>query len=321
MLLKRSFQSALAPKDERYDLLTGPRRRSPLFQSALAPKDERYYFPTHLWYGIFKVSIRSRPEGREIRGSQNLSRRSYWFQSALAPKDERYGTGSGYTGLEKGFQSALAPKDERYPRGVVGSIIGPMVSIRSRPEGREIQSQLYPPKSRQCFNPLSPRRTRDTTQFRSLAEVFNVSIRSRPEGREILHRRADAFHSSKCFNPLSPRRTRDTGPQTSLDRAARCFNPLSPRRTRDTFNSSRIGSRSALFQSALAPKDERYPPCNGINFLRTFSLGFQSALAPKDERYPRYKRSISSRHRECFNPLSPRRTRDTLFEEELLELG
>ena len=108
------FQSALAPKDERYDLLTGPRRRSPLFQSALAPKDERYWMSHPRATAYILVSIRSRPEGREIRWPFSSLSRPIRFQSALAPKDERYG-------------------------------IVPVIGWRF-----------------QGFNPLSPRRTRDT---------------------------------------------------------------------------------------------------------------------------------------------------------------
>ena len=85
------------------------------------------------------------------------------------------------------------------------------------------------------FNPLSPRRTRDTrtgASARSLP-VPAVSIRSRPEGREI----------QLLFKVSGEVQSR--------------FNPLSPRRTRDTIEKKQL--LPAWFQSALAPKDERYP--------------------------------------------------------------
>ena len=84
-----------------------------------------------------------------------------WFQSALAPKDERYDeTKLGLTLLDE-FQSALAPKDERYP-----SVTALLLTMAS-------------------FNPLSPRRTRDTVRVWHPVRLRRVSIRSRPEGREI----------------------------------------------------------------------------------------------------------------------------------------
>ena len=62
------------------------------------------------------VSIRSRPEGREIREADPGEAEPGAFQSALAPKDERYyNHGNFVAGTTDQFQSALAPKDERYP--------------------------------------------------------------------------------------------------------------------------------------------------------------------------------------------------------------
>ena len=134
------------------------------------------------------------------------------FQSALAPKDERYTThhrsfnplsprkDERYVDPTSGFQSALAPKDERY---------------------RHDADMIYCDGSLR-FNPLSPRRTRDT--FCRHHKGFN-----RPEGREI------QWASGRSgFNPLSPRRTRDTGPRGDFGGRIFRFNPLSPRRTRDT---------------------------------------------------------------------------------------
>ena len=60
------------------------------FQSALAPKDERYQASKTMGPIFCHVSIRSRPEGREIPASRLIGSLVVVFQSALAPKDERY---------------------------------------------------------------------------------------------------------------------------------------------------------------------------------------------------------------------------------------
>ena len=74
------------------------------------------------------------------------------------------------------------------------------------------------------------------------------------------------------------------------------------------------GNGLAEFQSALAPKDERYGTCNAVPARLFMAVKFQSALAPKDERYLNghdWKPDTPVIH--CFNPLSPRRTRDTRY--------
>ncbi len=158
------------------------------------------------------------------------------------------------------FQSALAPKDERYQASKTMGPIFCHVSIRSRPEGREIPSlQDYGANILPCFNPLSPRRTRDTEPAWPYRRGTRVSIRSRPEGREI--------HEHQGHGYL-------------ID----------------------------LFQSALAPKDERYPGRDSVS--RRVLFRFQSALAPKDERYLLHQ--VLEPSHPGFNPLSPRRTRDTI---------
>ena len=158
-----AFQSALAPKDERYKrnlstcLLVIPR-----FQSALAPKDERYgHF--RVWLrSDFRVSIRSRPEGREIQGEVYTTSAFAKFQSALAPKDERYLEVTSERGLYDVFQSALAPKDERYKQGE-GIKYG-MSRFQSAlaPKDERYRRRHRHSSRAASFNPLSPRRTRDT---------------------------------------------------------------------------------------------------------------------------------------------------------------
>ena len=195
-----------------------------LFQSALAPKDERYApaaVQVQLHGSSPNVSIRSRPEGREIRGAgrsgpsirgsmrfnplsprrtrdteavefQAIRYASMSFQSALAPKDERYEvTANAGNASKDEFQSALAPKDERYRIGAKTLAAlrhgRTRVSIRSRPEGREIRG-----RSRRCLRDAIP-------TFQSALAPKDERYSGSPEGQ------------CKCrFNPLSPRRTRDT---------------------------------------------------------------------------------------------------------------
>ena len=114
-----------------------------------------------------------------------------------------------------------------------------------------------------CFNPLSPRRTRDTC--------------SPP--------RCDRFDVVQCFNPLSPRRTRDTGITTNQPGSLSCFNPLSPRRTRDTI----CGGDSVTLPGVSIrsrPEGREIPiGLDATGFTGNLVKRFQSALAPKDERY------------------------------------
>ena len=132
------------------------------------------------------------------------------------------------------FQSALAPKDERYLQ-VTGSARAALrVSIRSRPEGREIQPPAAVPGAVVVFqSALAPKDERYT--------------RCGPSIRAMMR-----------FNPLSPRRTRDTNRRIPGPLRRNRFNPLSPRRTRDTGKGEGNAEPKDEFQSALAPKDERY---------------------------------------------------------------
>ena len=89
VILHWQFQSALAPKDERYRRTWSRTLGLPCF-NPLSPRRTRDTGDQHLPVGPFGVSIRSRPEGREIRASANVVASFVPFQSALAPKDERY---------------------------------------------------------------------------------------------------------------------------------------------------------------------------------------------------------------------------------------
>ena len=277
-----------------------------MFQSALAPKDERYRPISSNLPPTYKVSIRS------------------------APKDERYWTAQELSCDLEWFQSALAPKDERY-----------IISLHV------IHKVLS------CFNPLSPRRTRDTHDLARHVVGDVVSIRSRPEGREIQRDPVLFDRLLKFQSALAPKDERYMFRSVHL-RLTPGFNPLSPRRTRDTSSPSDTEGSTPTFQSALAPKDERYRrsgsrrspswrfnPALAPKDERYLKLSsqmrnggrFQSALAPKDERYwgiPTLTglKNVSIRSRPegreipvlyparflstcSFNPLSPRRTRDT----------
>ena len=89
------------------------------------------------------------------------------------------------------------------------------------------------------FNPLSPRRTRDTYSEHHPAATFQSALA--PKDTSLSTRPFLRFQSA-----LAPKDERYL-----LIVAHGSFNPLSPRRTRDIFV-------SLPFQSALAPKDERY---------------------------------------------------------------
>ena len=94
------------------------------FQSAPAPKDERYRQCDVDYVWAAQVSIRSRPEGREIPGQRN----------------ER---------VQVGWQVSIRSRPEgREILVVLGFLgVGHIVSIRSRPEGREILARTNPPPS------------------------------------------------------------------------------------------------------------------------------------------------------------------------------
>ena len=151
------FQSALAPKDERYHLVTVT---SGIARVSIRSRPEGREIPAPVTFAVgAKVSIRSRPEGREI---PNLAGPEPWkvnvsIRSRPEGREIRQAKPTLVIGVE--FQSALAPKDERYGR--------PWNALNARC----------------CFNPLSPRRTRDT-QPSALCMIL-----------------------WQCFNPLSPRRT------------------------------------------------------------------------------------------------------------------
>ncbi len=109
------------------------------------------------------------------------------------------------------FQSAPDPKAGRYMIRILRIESCINVSIRSRPEGREIPKMMI-----------------------LLGLQFYVSIRSRPEGREIQVRSRGSARGPMCFNPLPTRRPGDTQIPDIRDPHSQSFNPLPTRRPGDT---------------------------------------------------------------------------------------
>ena len=107
------------------------------------------------------------------------------FQSAPDPKAGREDDDSLISDLIQMFQSAPDPKAGR-ERGRVDAVLrGHVVSIRSRPEGRERVVRWNRCRATPTgFNPLPTRRPGERPGPRSARGQPEVSIRSRPEGRE-----------------------------------------------------------------------------------------------------------------------------------------
>ena len=252
------FQSALAPKDERYcgaDALArrssfnplSPRRTrdtpkrwpGPFTVSSfnpLSPRRTRDTITPPSTSPVTTVSIRSRPEGREIPVWLGCKRLALPCFNPLSPRRTRDTCLVGLQAVGFAmFQSALAPKDERYSFYLWQFAGLNKVSIRSRPEGREIP--LAPRRyflQAMGFNPLSPRRTRDTPAMVSTSRpAFTFQPALAPKDERYTREHCLAYGGTG-FNPLSPRRTRDTIRKLLSRHHKQCFNPLSPRRTRDT---------------------------------------------------------------------------------------
>ena len=202
------FQSAPDPKAGRNLRSRRLPGRQGKFQSAPDPKAGRNERDHGLGIGRCRVSIRSRPEGREELG---VARVHHAAIDGFNPLPTRRPGGTGF---------------------VLGEPAGLDVSIRSRPEGREepcghrhrsscrrFQSAPDPKAGRNggsheghgvadgfnplptrrpggtsasilsmdgdwCFNPLPTRRPGGTPGLRRWTSGRTVSIRSRPEGRE-----------------------------------------------------------------------------------------------------------------------------------------
>ena len=180
------------------------------------------------------VSIRSRPEGREERaGCSTRRRRSTSFNPL--PTRRPGGTGFPLAGRQAAelFQSAPDPKAGRNPTDTSAWCDECLVSIRSRPEGRE-----------ELARPPAPRRG------------AAVSIRSRPEGREEPDERF-AFSSRNAFQSApDPKAGRNRARQAENDDAIG-FNPLPTRRPGGTdLDADRVGAGEVSIRSRPEGREE-----------------------------------------------------------------
>ena len=250
----RWFQSSLAPKGESNAAARSPCRRSNGF-NPLSPRRARATAAKLLLHFLQRVSILSRPEGREQPARNYLSILDKKFQSSLAPKGEsnpqrrhpppplscfnplsprraRATKSLHLITYGLGFQSSLAPKGE-------SNRVRQIVDVRS-----------------QSFNPLSPRRARATLGALiewTVTMLFQSSLA--PKGESNFFRPNRRRHHS-CFNPLSPRRARATQLPRNVRLPLSRFNPLSPRRARATTAGVVYIVFKGVFQSSLAPKGE-----------------------------------------------------------------
>ena len=159
-----------------------------------------------------------------------------------------------------------------------------IVSILDRPEGRPLPYDLVGKPRRLSFNPRSPRRTTATPgkAGRIYASTMFQSSIAPKDDRYLIYSCITNKLLKHCFNPRSPRRT--TATRELIDTPWQhqgSFNPRSPRRTTATRDLMTLESIH-LFQSSIAPKDDRYMAFNepmGLYLL------FQSSIAPKDDRY------------------------------------
>ena len=142
--------------------------------------------------------------------------RDSWFQSAPDPKVGRCILQEYLGGSIDTFQSAPDPKVGRCD--LTQYIDRPShVSIRSRPEGREMLGDdagdvLFELR----FNPLPTRRSGDAKTPEQVRQAILVSIRSRPEGREMRGRAISVRSPVRSFNPLPTRRSGDAREERTL---------------------------------------------------------------------------------------------------------
>ena len=241
------------------------------------------------------------------------------FQSAPGPKAGRKLRRPAARLEDRTVVSIRSRPEGREKATPTGSYETGAVSIRSRPEGREKASfQRAIAVRRERFNPLPARRPGERTGHASLTARSAVSIRSRPEDREKERARRRARTASRSsFNPLPARRPGETSPRASIgfrvsirsrpegrEKASR----LRPDSI-DRFNplpARRPGesaSRRWLAETRFNPLPARRPG----ESLADASTGqrhlFQSAPGPKTGRKP------TPDPTPCFNPLPARSRR------------
>ena len=158
--LTRLFQSSPAPKDGRYPDAEPEPPLAAVFQSSPAPKDGRY------------ATLPIVPSSM------------FTFQSSPAPKDGRYKHEAESSCTHYRFN----PRPPRRTGATIGDelkLIGGVVSILARPEGRALHESRIRSTSCGRFNPRPPRRTGATMRTPSREHVLDVSILARPEGRAL----------------------------------------------------------------------------------------------------------------------------------------
>ena len=249
-----------------------------------------------------EVSIRSRPEGRE-RARWRLATATgiVLFQSAPDPKAGREGPtrppsrpGSGFNplptrrpgesregaGVGRDGLVSIRSRPEGRERGndAVTPRPGRRVSIRSRPEGRERAYVRASPKTSSGFQSApDPKAGREASVTGIYSSEKIVSIRSRPEGRERGRCGAGDRLRPQCFNPLPTRRPGESRSRSTRAPQSAGFNPLPTRRPGES-GSTPCGRPDHTFQSAPDPK-----------------AGREGSRAPARD------------PPECFNPLPTRR--------------
>jgi len=143
---------------------------------------------TNSLYTAYFVSIRSQPEGREIQAE---STKAQLTNKGFNPLPTRRSGDTSCVDVRFTRRLCFNPLPTRRSGDTQGLQPFPcffFVSIRSQPEGREIQAFI-----RLAFNPVlmfqsapNPKVGRYVDELKSVCGLGFVSIRSQPEGREIL---------------------------------------------------------------------------------------------------------------------------------------
>ncbi len=185
-----------------------------MFQSAPDPKAGRYALAAISSVVKTVVSIRSRPEGREILGDSLQC--SGLHEVSIRSRPE----GREILNMAPGLSSWMP------------------VSIRSRPEGREIPmiSKQHHQINKSFQSAPDPKAGRYAAMGEQYRVRGDVSIRSRPEGREIRRRHIGVRRTDCEFQSApDPKAGRYTGHLIDC-RSHFCFNPLPTRRPGDTYD-------------------------------------------------------------------------------------
>ena len=130
-----------------------------------------------------------------------------------------------------------------------------------------------------------------------------VPILDRPEERSQSDRPNGSLKIVEGSNPRSPRRTIAISVRTGFE-VNRSSNPRSPRRTIAISLGSTRGQTKQLFQSSIAPKNDRNV------YTRSFTLLHLDVpiLDRPEERSQSTERVSTVPTTVCSNPRSPRRT-------------